>query len=159
MVPAPANCFNVVTSEREARAKSLWGLGKKSEYERPGPARPGHAFYKLISRQPHIRLTSGLFYWKASSLLPRMSPIFTIRISYRGTWQLFCDGLLCEFATCLTPTSSRPRAAAAIVRKTATGGAAVFKVTGVTGCARTGRAARRRGCAIRSQRARSFFAD
>ena len=41
------------------------------------PAGRGQAFARLISPQPHVRLTNGSLSWVATFLLPREEPIST----------------------------------------------------------------------------------
>ena len=64
----------LVTSGARRGEQVLRGLVEKSEYERPGTAlhdmtRPRDTFDERISLQPRVRLTNGLPWWVATSLL------------------------------------------------------------------------------------------
>ena len=86
--------------ERARSAKRVsTDIHQKSEYERPAgplarrPAGRGHAFERLISLEPLARLTSGLLWWVAPSLLPCMGPMPNHVSANCGTWRVLPEGM------------------------------------------------------------------
>ena len=67
-------------------------MTEKSQYERPAgrPAGLGHAFARLISQQPHVRLTNGFLSWVATFFPPCVEPIST-DMGIECSAQALCD--------------------------------------------------------------------
>ena len=57
------------------------------------PVGRSHAFESLISLEPKARLTSGLLWWVAPSLLPCMGPMPNHASTHCGTWRVLPGGM------------------------------------------------------------------
>ena len=57
------------------------------------PADRGHAFARLISQQPHARLTNSFLSWVATFFLPRVEPISTDMGVEWSAWHVQSEGM------------------------------------------------------------------
>ena len=56
------------------------------------PAGHGHDFARLISQQPHVRLTNGFLSWVATFFLPRVELILSEMAVECSTWHVQGEG-------------------------------------------------------------------